>query len=232
MLDSHSNVSCGPETRFLEGLSKVAEEASARLTRYGFPPDYWDRKVAEFFDSFQRDYAARRGRSRWADKTPRYALALNYINRLFPDCLVVHVIRDGRDVVASHIARWGYWSGVKAIHKWPRYVRSARSVGRLLPGDRYHEVRYEALVTDPEATMRSLLDFLGESWDPQVLNYRSVPHDVGELYEPLTARRREPDATEAVYRSRVGAHKEELDALLRLLFRIRSGRLLRELGYR
>jgi hypothetical protein len=232
MLDSHPDISCGPETRFLEGLSKVAEEASVRLSRYGFPEDYWDRKIAEFFDSFQREYAARRGRSRWADKTPRYALSLDYVNRLFPDCLVVHVIRDGRDVVVSHLGRWGYWSAVKAIHKWQRYVRTARRSGRSLPDHRYYELRYEDLVSDTEGTMRALLEFVGEPWDPQVLEYQSVPHDVGDLYQPLTSERRDSESDNAVYRSRVGAHKEELDPLLRVLFNLRSGRLLRELGYR
>ncbi|HEX2052651.1 MAG TPA: sulfotransferase [Actinomycetota bacterium] len=231
MLDSHPNISCGPETRFLEGLSKLAGEASARLARYGFPEDYWDRKVAEFVDSFQRDYAARRGRKRWADKTPRYALSLDYINRLFPDCLVVHVIRDGRDVVASHLARWGYWSGLKAIQKWPQYVRTARRTGNSLPAGRYREVRYEDLVAETERTMRDLLEFVGEPWDPQVLDYQSMPHDVGDLYQPLSEKRREAEGEDPVYKSRVGAHKDELDALMRLLFRLRSGRLLRELGY-
>lgn len=231
MLDSHPNISCGPETRFLEGLSKLAGEASSRLTRYGFPEDYWDRKIAEFFDSFQRDYATRRGRRRWADKTPRYALSLGYINRLFPTCLVIHVIRDGRDVVASHLARWGYWAGLKAIQKWPRYVRTARRAGQALPDGRYLEVRYEELVADPEKTMRGLLEFVGEPWDVQVLDYRAMPHDVGDLYQPLTAGRREPGTEESVYRSRVGAHRQELNPLLKVLFNIRSGRLLRELGY-
>ncbi|CAN5818312.1 hypothetical protein BH23ACT12_BH23ACT12_18400 [soil metagenome] len=231
MLDSHPNISCGPETRFLEGLSKLAEETSLRLARYGLAEDYWDRKIAEFFDSFQHDYAARRGRKRWADKTPRYALSLDYINRLFPNCLIVHVIRDGRDVVTSHLSRWGYWSALKAIQKWQQYIRTARRTGRALPENRYHELRYEELVADTEGSMRALLGFVGEQWDPQVLDYQAMPHDVGDLYQPLTAERREAKEGDAVYMSRVGAHKDELDPLLRLLFKIRSGRLLKELGY-
>ncbi|HYN99136.1 MAG TPA: hypothetical protein VEU28_05640, partial [Actinomycetota bacterium] len=67
--------------------------------------------------------------------------------------------------------------------------------------------------------------------DPQVLDYQSMPHDVGDLYNPLTSERREPKKEESVYKSRVGAYKEELHPLLRVLFIARSGRLLRELGY-
>lgn len=231
MLDSHPNVSCGPETRFLEALSKVSVESSTRLAKYGFEEDYWDRRIAEAFDGFQREYASRRGRGRWADKTPRYALSLDYINRLFPTCQVVHVIRDGRDVVASHLARWGYWSGVKSVHKWPHYIHNARRVGRTIP-ERFYELRYEDLVRDPESTMRALLSFLNEPWSAQVLDYQNAPHDVGDLYQPLTSERRATEPAGAVYKSRVGAHREELDPILRLLIGLRSGRLLRELGYR
>lgn len=35
-----------------------------------------------------------------------------------------------------------------------------------------------------------------------------------------------------IYRTRIGAHRRELNALLRLLTRLVAGRTLRELGYR
>src|SRR5205085_6800691 len=161
MLDSHPNVSCGPETRFLQDFAKLTSESWDRLSLYGFPKSYWLDKSAEFFDSFQTEYAKSRGKTRWADKTPRYALSLGYINELFPASQIVHVIRDGRDVGASHRDRWGYWSAVKAVEKWQRYIRAARRVGERMPGDRYAEVRYEELVRDPERDRSAALGCLG-----------------------------------------------------------------------
>lgn len=232
ILDAHPNISCGPETRFLADLAHVTGGSWRRLSQYGFPKQYWHAHIAAMFDAIKRDYASRAGKSRWADKTPMYALSLEFIDRLFPTCQVVHVIRDGRDVVASHRDRWGYLAALKAVRKWPRYVHTARAAGAAMTPDRYHEVRYEDLVNEPEKTLRELLAFLDEPWDQAVLSHDRAQHDVPERYRRFASSRRRTAAGQGpIYRSRVGAHRRELDPLLRLLLRVVSGPTLRELGY-
>ena len=234
LLDSHPNISCGPETGFLTDFARITRDPMwPHLQQYGFPKEYWHRKVAELFDSFQSDYARGRGKVRWAEKTPNYALHLDYINELFPTCQVIHIIRDGRDVVASHLDRWGYLSAVKATRKWPFYIDRTRRAGARLPAHRYQEIRYEDLVDDTEAIMRKLLDFLGEPWDEGVLQYDQKPHDVQPRYVAFSSGRRSAAKEErAVYRSRVGAHRQELNLPLRLLTQLSAGRTLRALDYR
>lgn len=234
LLDSHPNISCGPETGFLTDFARITRDPMwPHLQQYGFPKEYWHRKVAELFDSFQSDYARGRGKVRWAEKTPNYALHLDYINELFPTCQVIHIIRDGRDVVASHLDRWGYLSAVKATRKWPLYIDRTRRAGARLPAHRYQEIRYEDLVDDTEAIMRKLLDFLGEPWDEGVLQYDQKPHDVQPRYVAFSSGRRSAAKEErAVYRSRVGAHRQELNLPLRLLTQLSAGRTLRALDYR
>jgi hypothetical protein len=234
ILDSHPNISCGPETRFLPDFARITSEANwPHMAQYGFPKAYWHERIAGLFDAVQRDYAARRGKTRWADKTPRYALSLDYIDELFPTCQVVHLIRDGRDVVASHRDRWGLLSACKAVRKWPLYIRAARTAGTRLPADRYFEVRYEDLVHDTEPTLRRLLDFLDEPWDPAVLAHDTTPHDVQPRYARLTSSRRAAAGEHtAIYQSSVGSHRRRLHPLMLLLFHATSGRMLHELGYR
>jgi len=234
MLDSHPNISCGPETRILEELATLPKRHWSYLQNYGLPREYWDAKFADLFASFQLEYAQSRGKTRWADKTPRYALSLAYITRVFPTCQVVHVIRDGRDVVASHRDRWGYWSALKAVEKWPRYIHAARRVGSSLPSERYYEIRYEDIVGQTEPALRGLLEFLHEPWDAAVLHHDEHPHDISPRYGRFVASRRESTAGETaapVYASRVGSHKRELDPLLATLVRVRAGGTLAELGY-
>jgi Sulfotransferase family len=234
MLDSHPNISCGPMTRFLPDVvdAVIGKRLPEHLDWFGFPESYWWERVAELFDRIHSDYAARRGKRRWADKTGRYALHIDILDKLFPDCQVVHVLRDGRDVVASHRQRFGYVAAVKATGKWPVYVRTARSAGGRLGAGRYHEVRYEELVTDTEATLRKLLEFLGEPWDDAVLDYNSKPHDLAPVYGSWTAARRDQGGERAaVYRSRVGAGQRELDPILRLACRLMATGTLRELNY-
>ncbi|MGV8908970.1 MAG: sulfotransferase family protein [Propionicimonas sp.] len=232
VLDSHSDISCGPETRFLADLERIIGSDWKRLSQYGFSQEDWLHRIAAFFDGIQSDYAVTRGKQRWADKTPLYALSLDFITRVFPDCQVVHVIRDGRDVAVSHRKRFGYRSSIKSAVKWPRYIAAARDVGRRLPPGRYHELRYEDLVTDAEKTLRVLFDFLDEPWEESVLAYDRHSHDVPEKYQAEADRRRlGARTTAAIYASRVGSFRRELDPLTRLLVWVFGRSTLKELGY-
>jgi len=43
---------------------------------------------------------------RLVEKTPQNALRLEFVDRIFPDCLVIHVIRNGRSAVPSIRDNW------------------------------------------------------------------------------------------------------------------------------
>lgn len=233
VLDSHSRISCGPETRFLTDMERIVGRDWERLARFGFEREDWLRRIADFFGGIHADYASGRGKARWADKTPLYALAIPFVTEVFPDAQIVHVIRDGRDVVVSHRKRFGYWSAVKCVVKWPRYIHTARAAGRALAPERYHELRYEDAVREPEKSLRGLFEFLGEPWEPEVLEYSDKQHDVAQKYTTEADRRRAAARTDAqIYGSRVGTYRRELDPFLRLLVWVFSRRTLRELGYR
>jgi hypothetical protein len=226
ILDAHPRLSVGPESRFLDDLAKVTGEEWDRIEPYGFPKSYFHDKFAQLFHDFQMDYAQRRGKARWGDKSPRLTEHVDFLDELFPNCQVIHVIRDGRDVVTSHRERWGYASAYKATAKWQRYIDAARAAGKALGPGRFTEVRYEALVADPEPELRRILDFLGEPWDVAVLHHDTAPHDVTAGYQ----QRRAP-ATGPIERGRVGTHRLRLDPVLRLLLRVRSRRAWRNLDY-
>ncbi len=228
MIDSHPHISCGPETHFLVDIAKIADQHAIRFERFGYDANWWYEKTADFFNTFQMEYAQKRDKQRWAEKTPTYTRHLDLLNRLFPDCQLIHVIRNGRDVVSSYHKRWGYPSAVKtAAFRWREYVTLARGFGKTIPKDRYYEIRYEDLVSETEMTLRGMFEFLREPWVPDVLNYNEAPHDVNELYATSTqAFRSESDS--AVYKSRIG---KKLDPFLRTVMRLQSGALLQELGY-
>ena len=233
LLDSHSRISCGPETRYLEDLQRVVGPDWPRLERFGLTRQEWLDRIADFFGGIHAEYARRRGKVRWADKSPRYALVLGFVLEVFPDAQVVHVVRDGRDVCVSHRERFGYWAALRATAKWPHYVRTVRAAAAGLPPEQYHEVRYEELVRDQEATVRRLTDFLGEQFEPAMLRIDEHQHDVPDRYHQQARRRRQAQGTTgAVYGGRAGAHRRELDPLTRLLVWVLGRRTLRELGYR
>lgn len=100
------------------------------------------------------------GKSRIGSKYPVFGRYLDLLNRLFPDCKVVHVVRDGRDCALSqrHVV-WGHQNTYAAAVHWRRYLCTARAGAMAMPG-RYLEIRYEDLLTDPRSTVSVLERFI------------------------------------------------------------------------
>ncbi len=233
MLESHPNISCGNETDFLIDLQSLVEGRYwKKLQEYDFNKQYWHGIIANMFNQFKEDYALKHGKQRWADKTPSYTPYIGFIHSLFPDCQIIHIIRDGRDVVMSARQRWGYKSAINLIYKWRDYIQAARDYGKTMPSNQYFEVRYEDLVAKPESSSKDIFEYLQEPWEPTVLRFdKSSSYNPEGGYERYTEEVRKKEKTEGfVYRSRVGTGKQ-LDPLLKSIMHFSDGELLKELGY-
>jgi hypothetical protein len=115
-------------------------------------------------------YARRCGKDIWGDKTPAYITDIEVLNRLFPNSRFVHLIRDGRDVSLSIIQQsWGPRDFITAMRDWTETVKWARKMLRMLPDDRFIELRFEDLVSDPDRELHRVTDFLGLSFEPAML---------------------------------------------------------------
>ena len=137
----------------------------------------------------------------------------------------MHIIRDGRDVILSHLVRCGYQKAIWATKTWRRSITSARDFAKNVPQDQYYEFRYEDLVENPEDTLEKLFQYLGEPWNSALL-------EEGSFDIEISARRRiESGETSVIYKSRVGVGQKKLDPFLGALFYYRSGHLMKELGY-
>jgi hypothetical protein len=145
-------------------------------------------------------YAEERGKSRWGDKTPMYMQNLRLLERLFPDALFVHLIRDGRDAALSFLEMprglvtetWMHpHTPADFASQWGIEVAAARRLGRRV-GTRYLEVRYEDLVADVESVLRRISEFAGLEHEPAMAEYTgdvdvsAKPHQQ-RLLQPPTA---------------------------------------------
>ena len=110
------------------------------------------------------------------DKLPQNYLWLGFVQALVPNAPVIHCQRDLRDTAISIMATFfGRSAGFPAlpddvvfhVQQYRRLMAHWRSV---VPPDRLHEVRYEALVADPEPSARALTDFLKLDWNPACLH--------------------------------------------------------------
>ena len=115
-------------------------------------------------------YADRRGKPRYADKTPVYVLHIDRLAALFPESVFVHLVRDGRDVACSFLELgWAESIEEAALH-WRRRVTAGRRAGHKLPTGRYVEMRYEDLVDSPEQALRRLCDAIDLPFDEAMLD--------------------------------------------------------------
>lgn len=196
-------------------------EAEAALKKAA-PTDLGGASTALFEAS-----ARKKGKERWADKTPRYVLHVDWLSRAFPSARFVHLIRDGRDV-ASSIRRAGWSSSIRtgAIF-WKERVETACRAGAELPSERYCEIHYEALVNRPESVLQELCSWLDLPYTPAMLAFHQegksrVPDEHTDLFD-LVERPVDP--------SRAYAWKQQLRPREIADVEDVAGRLLETLGY-
>ena len=168
VLDHHPDIFLTNETRLMLLVSRV-------LSRYvnhrrvlashrdEIVDSLWEHLPA-LVERVYRDLGATPGQ-RWGDKYPQYAdgeqdpEALMTIDRLFPEGQYIHIIRDPRAVVASIVAK--KWLGFdEATVAWRTFVTHAQSFGSGVGPGRYHELRFESLVSNAVETVNDALAFL------------------------------------------------------------------------
>jgi hypothetical protein len=217
---------------FADDLSRIGtlsdwdvdlREVRARLRDGMTPGD----AIAVVFET----YAAGRGKPRWGDKTPMYMQYLPQIDRLFPEAVYLHLIRDGRDAATSFLAMpggivtetWAHPSTPAGFAcQWRTEVEAARALGSRVGASRYREVRYEALVADPKQQVEAICEFAGLHYEDGMLGYAGDP---SVERKPHQQRLRQPPTPG------VRDWRRELSTSDAMAFEDVAGRLLAELGY-
>jgi hypothetical protein len=136
------------------------------------------------------------------EKTPDHIYGLETLAAWFPDARFIHTFRDPRAIYASRIVRSEAGKrGMKArlpgvparlldpvlaplevmetSRVWLDAARLHRRHSAELAG-RYRLVRFEDLVTEPEATVRGVCEFIGIPFEPALLEETVV---VGSSFE-------------------------------------------------
>lgn len=134
--------------------------------------------------------AETRQKSRWLEKTPNHVYYIDDILKVIPDALIVNLIRDPRDVLASKKLRcsasWidhrsGGDDDQKAVRKlqtgydpildtmgWRSAVQASIKANRRYPNS-VCQIRYEDFVNDPVKMTKELCDFLHLDFTPDLL---------------------------------------------------------------
>ena len=137
---------------------------------------------SQFVGMLYGQVAQQAGKPFAGEKTPDYVRSLPLLHRLFPDARILHIIRDGREVALSlrdwatptkgpgKIAMWDDNRLAVAAMWWEWQVRAALEARATLAPSTYHEIRYDDLVTDTDAAMRTATTFLGLPFEQAMLD--------------------------------------------------------------
>jgi hypothetical protein len=157
----------------------VGREALERLLAREEPTSYAS-FVSRIFDMQGRA----RGTELVGDKTPGYVRQLPTLHALWPEARFVHLIRDGRDVclsllewrsgprLAGRFSSWAEDPVSTAALWWEWHVRLGREDGLSLGPERYRELRYESLVSNPERECSAVCNFLGVRYDDAMVRFQ------------------------------------------------------------
>jgi Sulfotransferase family len=171
------------------------------------------------------------GMTRWAENSPEGMLYLPLIKRMIPDALIIHMIRDGRDVATS-LAQLRYvrafpWEDRHGLIGcglyWEWIVERGRRFGLSAPAD-YLEVHFEDLLAGPQETLDRIGRFIQQPLDYSVIQsvaYGSVTKPNSSFYKEAAGRNFNP----------VGRWKKSFSPAQLLRFERLLGKTLTDLGY-
>lgn len=197
-----------PDVHVLEE-EPILQRAEDALGDFGRLPDLdaaeVERLRAVYFEALDAIAPEAAGKT-VVDKLPLNILGAPLIQRLFPGARIILSLRHSCDAVLSCFMQafepndamanfldvgdaaalydkvFGFWEQCRA--KLPLNV---------------HALRYEALIAEPEAEMRTLIDFLGLAWDARLLDHRRTAAERGMIVTPSYAQ-----VTQPLYRNAAG----------------------------
>ncbi len=234
IMDAHPDLCCVRESSIFHlgklDTSKLANRLGLPIERVRELADESPRH-AQFVERVCGEYAARMHKPRWADKSPRNVRRLGYIFKHFPKARFVHLLRDGRDAACSlrthpkykridgELVEVGTWKRFEGCaQRWQDDVHEGLA-WRGHPG--YLELRYEDLVSEPEQHLRTLFEFLGAPWTPDVLEYHRVDQ----------RSHKDPGFEKPLFRSSIGRWRENMSPEDGATFLRIAGEQLKLLGY-
>lgn len=127
----------------------------------------------------------------WVTKCPEEGRCFPLYMSLFPDCRVIHVMRDPRGFYASESRRGGTQPPVPSvtairagIQLWAAGLANVREAPHVGPG-RLTCIRYEDLLASPEHTLRTIADSIEIDYSDSLLEptYGGQPWNANTSFE-------------------------------------------------
>lgn len=154
-------------------------------------------------------WAAHHGKERWGEKTPSNIFYAEHILDMFPGAQFIHLIRDPRAGVASMQDVWFFPEDVvlNALNRKKYLVAGQSHLERHVSPRQRLIIRYEDLVRNPPSVTRVVCEFLGEDFEPGMLEYYKTSQ---QYMKDEAAQSFNSAATKPIAPSKIGRWKDKL----------------------
>lgn len=144
-----------------------------------------EKDSASIFAATLCSLAKLEGKAVGCEQTPRNIFYADKLLEIYPQARFVHIVRDPRDVLASQKNRWQIkrlgadkMPTSETVRTWFNYHpytitklwRKATLFAKQMQAhDRFHLVRFEDIVADPQKEIQSISEFLGIEYEEAML---------------------------------------------------------------
>ncbi len=241
MLGSHSAILGRPEPHLLTPLAHLGYYDKVDKAPYdavlaaesvrefvadlpGGEQDYIDACRAYTDVLYGRMLSTAPNKRYFLDKTPAYALSLEFIERIHPDAKYVVLTRHPLAVFSS-FAESFFNGDYRAAHQYnPIVERYVPAIAKFLRRGAVamHHVVYEQMVTDPAAHLEKIFSFIGVANEPDAVNYgKSQPVAKG-LGDPIGVKKHSRPSTESLekWATEIAAEPERLAICREMIARL------------
>lgn len=156
-----------------------------------------ERSFAGLYCAMFEYYAKTQGnKPRWGEKTPYNLFFVGSILEDFPNAQFIYITRDGRDASVDYMkSSFGPTNIFCAAEIWAMCQNAVTPWReKLTPHGQWMDVKYERLVREPIAVLQEICSFLGEEFEPAMLEFhktdlakaRGATHDHKPLGHPVS----------------------------------------------
>ena len=216
MLGAHSKIFTCPEPHILTPLAHLGYYHNVEKAPYDHLRghdailqfvDKLPRKEADYIDACQQYsntlYSKRMqesGKQFFLDKTPAYALVLDFIVKLYPGAKYIVLTRHPVAVFSSYANSFfnGDYESANTFN--PIIDRYVPAIARFLKNTRADLVhtQYEKVVTNPEKEIRQILDFLDLPFEKNTVEYGLQAYNEKGLGDPVSVNRHTRPMTDSL----------------------------------
>lgn len=143
-----------------------------RMDSILIPDDFQDLQNA--CELTYRQYANAKGASIWGEKSPTFHDHLPYLAKLFPAARFIIIWRSPLGICSSmsRAARTSLWNARRGVQHRALMGCEQLQYGcnwLRIHGHHLHELSYDELTANPEASLRAICDFLDISYETQMI---------------------------------------------------------------